>query len=203
MSSDKPFVIVASGPSLTKGQVDYCKDRASVVVINDNYKIAPWANYLYACDSHWWDWHREDLDLLNFKGEKYTQDNAWSENMLEHYKKMHRLKVIKSTAGKGLSLDTEVIHQGGNSGYQAINLAYHLGGRKIILIGYDQKFGSNNETHWFGDHPNGVRSNYASWVPSYNSLAEHARQIGLEIINCTIDTALTCFERKELIEVLG
>lgn len=196
------FAIVASGPSLTKDQVDYCKGKAKVIVINDNYKLAPWADYHYGCDYKWWSWHENDLDLLNFRGIKYTQDKAWDNGLLEHFKIKHRLQVIRSESGEGLSLDPKVIHQGANSGYQCINLAYHLGGRKIILLGYDMKVSPEGKGHWFGEHPDNVRSTYKNWIPFYNRLAEHAKQINVQIINCTIDTDLTCFDRQNLEDVL-
>lgn len=194
------FVIVASGPSLTKEQVDYSKGKAKVIVVNDNYKMAPWADYLYACDSHWWEWHRKYL--INFKGKKFTQDQAWPDAQLEELRLEQNFTVLKSVAKPGLSLEPGIIHQGANSGYQAINLAYHLGASRAILIGYDQGLSADGKAHWFGDHPNGVKSNYSSWVKNYESLAEHAKEIGFPIINCSIETTLTCFDRRKLEDVL-
>ena len=54
----RPCVVVASGPSLTAEDVDYCRERAAVIVVNDNYKLAPWADVLYAADPEWWDLHQ-------------------------------------------------------------------------------------------------------------------------------------------------
>ena len=44
---------------------------------------------------------------------------------------------LKSVAQPGLSRTQGVIHQGKNSGYQALNLAYLLGAKRILLLGYD------------------------------------------------------------------
>ena len=71
------IVIVASGPSLTQEQVDYCQDKADVMVINDNYKLAPWANWLYACDLDWWKLHYKDISK-SFTGELWSQDERTS-----------------------------------------------------------------------------------------------------------------------------
>lgn len=49
------IVCVASGESLTRADVNYCRGKARVLAINDNYRIAPWADWLYACDGRWWD----------------------------------------------------------------------------------------------------------------------------------------------------
>jgi hypothetical protein len=48
-------VCVASGHSLTKEDVEYCKGKAKVYIVNDGYKLAPWADLLYAAhtDRDW------------------------------------------------------------------------------------------------------------------------------------------------------
>lgn len=196
----KPFVLVASGPSLTQEQVDQCRGKAVVIVINNNYKLAPWADHLYACDPSWWQWHEDDPDLLAFKGKKWTQNQNWKEET-ERFKQKHHLTFIESKSEYGLSESPNIIHQGSNSGYQAINLAYHLGAKRIILLGYDMQ-ATDGKSHWHGDHPNGIKSSYPAFVRHFNSMSAHAKELGLEIINCTAKTALTCFPRKKLENVL-
>jgi len=196
---DKTFVLVASGPSLTQEQVDQCRGKAQIVVINDNYKIAPFADHLYACDQTWWLWHEDDPELLAFKGKKWTQTSSWDDEIRKRIRKKHDLTFIQSKAEPGLSTDPNIIHQGSNSGYQAINLAYHLGAKKILLIGYDMQR-TNDKAHWFGDHPDKGQTNYSKFTKYYNTLAK--QDLDVEIINCTTQTALTCFPRKELKDVL-
>lgn len=176
------------------------------IVINDNYLLAPWADVLYACDPKWWKWHIEEGDkhykgddtkqlLEEFKGKKVTQDVKAA--------KEYNLNYIKSSPNVGLSTDPTVIHQGHNSGYQAINLAYNMGAERILLIGYDMKFADNGQAHWFGDHPDKVRSGYKAWLTLYGTLAAHAKELNLEIINCTISTALNCFPKMSLESALS
>lgn len=187
----KPFIVIASGPSLTKEDVEYVKGKGTVIVINDNYKMAPWADYLYFCDPKWFNWHKEEV--AKFQGAIYTQDETIAKDNGFHY--------IESQSKEGLSKDPKVIYQGSNSGYQAINLAYHLGAEQIILLGYDMQ-ATNGKYHWFGDHPDKVRSSYGSWMPHYKGLAKDAEQAGLEVINCSRQTALSCFRREKLENVL-
>ena len=70
------WAIIASGPSLTKEDVDAVRGL-NVIVINTSYWLAPWADILYACDGHWWDWHYENTDwkakLDAFENKKWTQ----------------------------------------------------------------------------------------------------------------------------------
>lgn len=191
------WFVIASGPSLTKEDVQKLKGR-NVICINDNYKLAPWANALYACDYQWWSWHKDNEDLINFQGEKWTQTESWTEQQKQEIEALHKLNWIKSKAAPGLSTDPDVIHQGSNSGIQAINLAYHFGAQVIYLLGYDMQ-ATNDKTHWFGDHPNQVKSSYHKWIPHYQRVAD---QEIVEIINLTRKTALECFPKQKLEDVL-
>jgi hypothetical protein len=205
-SGGDTFVVIASGPSLTQEQVDYCRGKAKVIVINDNYMRAPWADYLYFCDDKWFKWHKDKDEFKRFKGRKFAQYQIGKghdrnrEKLTEIYNG-YNVELIGSKPESGLSIDPDVIHTGSNSGYQAINLAYHLGAKRIILIGYDMQL-TNGQAHWFGDHPDNIRSSYDSFKKFYNHMAPHAEELGIEIINCTKKTALTCFSRQKLEEVL-
>jgi hypothetical protein len=191
--ANNPFFILASGPSLNKEDVDAIKGKGTVIVINDNYKMAPWADYLYYCDPKWYHWHADNPEFQHFQGQIWTQDETTA--------KENGFNYIKSTPGEGISTDPRVIYQGSNSGFQAINLAYHLGARKIILLGYDMQL-TNGQNHWFGKHPDGVISSYKNWIGYYNRLADDAKTKNLDIINCSRQTALTCFTRQPLEKVL-
>lgn len=146
--------------------------------------------FLYACDLKWWDWHS---GAPEFNGRKITQD--------EKAAARYGLEYIESRPELYLSTDPNVIHQGSNSGFQAINLAYNLGAERIILLGYDMMF-TKGESHWFGDHPDKVRSSYDVFIRNLGTIAEQAPKLGLEIINCTRTTALHCFTRMNLESVL-
>lgn len=96
-----------------------------------------------------------------------------------------------------------MIHEGGNSGYQAINLAFHAGVRRIVLLGYDMQR-TGGRSHWFGDHPGrlNVASPYERWVRDFASIAADLEAEGVEVINASRETALECFRRAP-IETVG
>lgn len=137
-------------------------------------------------------WHK---GVPEYTGRKITQDKK----VVEHFDGWEH---IESRANKGLSLDPKVIHQGANSGYQAINLAYHLGAERILLLGYDMQF-TNGKAHWFGEHPDRIRSSYAGWLGNYQSIANQLPGLNLEIINCTRETALHAFDKMDLEQALS
>ena len=129
--------------------------------------------------------------MASFKGEKYTKsDKNHQINAAEHYK----LTRIKGEHKSGLG--KKALHYGKNSGYQAINLAYLLGATKVILLGYDM--GVSKKTHWFGDHPDSLQkpSPFSDFISEFNKM--NPKKYGLEIINCTRRTALTCFPQMPL-----
>ena len=92
-----------------------------------------------------------------------------------------------------------MIREGGNSGYQAINLAFHFGAARIVLLGFDMQR-TGGQMHWFGNHPGKlhVPSPYKDWVLRFNQLAADLRDAGVEVLNCSRETALECFERVPL-----
>lgn len=194
------FFIIASGPSLTKQDVDSLKGQ-KVIAINDNYLLAPWADYMYACDPIWWMWHKEREELKAFKGQKWTQRESWEPSEKTEVERLHKLNWVDSKCEMGLSTDPAYIHQGSNSGIQAINLAYHFGARSIVLLGFDMQE-TNGKAHWFGEHPNNSHPKFSNLMKFYKHVADQAPALGLEIINATRETALTCFKREKLADIL-
>lgn len=180
-------ICIASGPSLTQEDVDYCRGKGTVYVINDSHRMAPWADVLYACDGAWWDYHWP----VPFAGEMWTLD--------VHAAGKYKINLIGTTEDPW-STNPDCIAKGGNSGFQTLNLAILRGATKVILLGYDLKI-TRGKTHWFGDHPNPLNrgSDYTRWLKYWRRAAP---MIKAEVINCSPDSALDCFPKRELRHVL-
>jgi len=60
------------------------------------------------------------------------------------------------------------------------------------------------KSHWHGDHPQGLKqsSPYDRWVPRFAPLAADLKAQGVEVINCTPNTALPYFKKAKLEDVL-
>lgn len=169
----------------TRGQV--------VIAINDAYQMAPWATYHYFCDAKWWEWHKDRLDYQAFRGQRICHDDVVEPGILR----------VKGKDNEGMSESQDLIHTGKNSGYQALNIALLMGATRILLLGYDMKIARSGAAHWFGDHPDGIRSNYPGWWTYYSVAAEQLERLGIEVINCSPDTALNCFPRMSLESALS
>lgn len=195
------WVVLASGPSLVKEDVAavlrwrLSNGRRRVIVVNTTFRMAPWADILYAADLPWWDTHHEEVEQ-RFEGQ------CWSQTEIAC--RTYGLAYIRGERRPGLSKQRGVIHQGGNSGYQAIGLAVDQGAERIVLLGFDMQ-NTDGRTHWHGDHPLGLRnaSPFASWIGNFVKLAEDLRAAEVEVVNATRQTALACFERMPLDKALA
>lgn len=184
-------VCLGTGPTLTEADVAYVRGKATVVAVNDAFRLAPWAEVLYACDGKWWYWHWLK-GARAFDGLKVALDQA--------AKRYAGVTVLKKTGETGLELDPTGLRAGRNSGYQAINLAVHLGAARIVLLGYDMR--SNGKDHFFGAHPDSSKPPYAICLQRFATLVEPLKAAGVQVINCTPGSALTCFPCASLAEVL-
>lgn len=175
---------LATGPSLTQADVDTVRGRVdAVIAINDAYKLAPWADVLYACDYKWWRWHK---GVPSFPGVKYTL----ARDAARLWPAIHLLRRLNDD---GWTTDPTGLTTGSNSGYQAIILATHFGATRVILLGYDMK-----GVHFFGKHPDQSKPPFALCLKKFKTLATPLKQAGVQVMNCTRTTALDCFPTMDL-----
>jgi hypothetical protein len=187
------IVCVASGPSLTQDDVNFCRGKARVIAINDAYRLCPWADVLYGCDAAWWNYHQ---GVPTFAGLKYSLEAkaaVWP-----------GVQVLRNAGREGLSLERDALCTGLNSGYQSLNCAVHLGAKRILLLGYDMQT-AKGKSHWFGEHPPTLSrgSQYQKFREHFATLVEPLRQLGIEVLNCTPNSALRCFPMATLHDALS
>lgn len=179
--------ILANGPSLTAEDVARCRGLKTIA-IKDAIRLAPWADVLYACDKKWWRAHPE---TASFAGLKFG---------LEAWALRPDVTVLRNTGMDGLELDPTGLRTGQNSGYQAINLAVHLGAKKIILLGYDMQGAKNGKHHWFGWHVYGQKliPAYEIFLRLFPTIADPLQALGIEVVNATRESVLPCFPKVPL-----
>ena len=159
----------------------------------------PWADVLYGCDERWWDSQNGAMD---FAGEKYsTHDRDSTSNDKTAAAEKYGIKLVKGGPGAGFSLDQGLVHYGDNSGFQALNLAILFGSSYIVLVGYDMRL-VGGKGHFFGDHPPGLfrRTEYESFAKKFDKAPPPD---GVQIINATPGSALTCYPMMDLDEALN
>lgn len=89
----------------------------------------------------------------------------------------------------------------GNSGAGCISMAAQGGASRIILIGFDAQH-TNGRAHWFGNHPVGLGNAGMTdkWLENFEKLKQDFSHI--DIINASRETAITCFRRARLEDLL-
>lgn len=113
------------------------------------------------------------------------------------------VQLIGMGAVDGLSADPSKITHGKNSGHQAVSLAIAFGAARVILLGYDMSATKGKAGHFFGDHRGGAMSPYPTFRAHFETLARAAKVRGIQIVNCSRQTALTCVPRGTLADALG
>lgn len=180
---------IASGPSLTQADCDLVgalhleRPDVGVAVVNNSWMLAPWADILFAGDQCWWGHYAKDA--REFKGVKLS----WASTT-------HAIKVPHEN---GMGLGRKKCRSGSNSGYKVVNIAYLLGARLIILLGFDMKK-DGDRMHWHPDHGGRLQNNgnLNKWKRNFGHIARDLESEGVRVVNGTRDTALGCFERMRL-----
>jgi hypothetical protein len=187
--------ILGCGPSLI-GFDSRSLYGQRVIAINDSFELAPWADILYFCDKKWWDTRKHKV-RDQFTGRRIVT----LENQIDGVTR------LRNTGDAGLETDPAGLRHGSNSGYQCINLAYHLGAKRIVLLGYDMQV-IGNDLHWNQKQrperqdPAGFTQTLNIMLMKFPSLVVPLQREGIEVINATPNSRLKCWPYVALPKIL-
>lgn len=184
--------IVGGGPSLKGFDFNRLKDK-TVIAVNKAFFHLPFAQVLYWSDTRFYEWHGKEVDL--FKGIKVT--------CRSQPKKADIINLI-NTGKNGLETMAYGLRDGGNSGYAAINLAYHLGAKRIVLLGFDMQT-NGKETHWHDGYSSTANTETMArlMLPNFDTLLEPLDKRKVKVYNASQASAITCFPKISLEEALA
>jgi len=175
--------ILGGGPSLAGIDVDALRGRGAIIAINDAGLIkAPWADVHYFCDPRWMDWHERELGLFTGPYRVTRAPADWLAGELV-------LLVLEREKAAPLSVDAHRV-AGPDSGSNAINLAFLFGTRRIVLFGFDMRPGNWHDRHRRVTPPQRYGEKF---IPALERMAIALKREGVEVINATPGSALTCF----------
>jgi hypothetical protein len=165
------------------------------IAVSDAYKLLPFADLIYSCDARWWSHHNGCPD---FPGEKWSSHGNKGQNDKIATAEKFGLNLVAGEDGERFSFDPDVIRYGGNSGFQAVNLALLFGATRLILIGFDM-----HGSHFFGKHPAPLRNtnSFDNFIYCFTRAAKHL-PAHVEILNATPKSALRCFKKANLDDVI-
>jgi hypothetical protein len=152
----------------------------------------PWAEVLYHCDANWWNAY---TGAPGFQGERWSLHCDRSKKL--DTAKRYGVRLVASNTSKGFSFDPSVIHEGRNSGFQAINLALLMGGNPIVLVGFDMR----GHSHFLQRTGLKVTRDYGTFVQEFDEAAKLLPP-GIEIWNATPKSGIAGFKRVSLEDVL-
>jgi hypothetical protein len=191
-------VIVASGPSAKDADLDRARGRARVVAVNDSWRLAPWADALYAADFAWWRHNRgcPTFGGLKLAGDARAAGEDWG---------VQAVTVRKADDRPWFDDLGSVGRGGGNSGFQALNLMAQVGCSPIILVGFDMTL--DHGVHWHGKHPKALSNPTAerakAWRRCTDAAAPAFAQRGVRVLNASAISALTAYLKIDLSEALA
>lgn len=170
------FAVLATGPSLASEDVECVKGRFRVIAVSDAFRLAPWADALVSADAAWWKAHP---DAKDFAGEKWGAVHDF--NNVPYVQKLN-------------------VGTGFNSGLLGIMVAVRMGAKRICLLGFDMH---SPGQHYFGEHPKPLRPTTAGRMEAFKRQFERYKPKGVEIINCTQGSALTCYPMGNIRDYAG
>jgi hypothetical protein len=177
--------VLASGPSMSAEIAEQIEvTDIPTIVVNNTFRLARWADILYAADADWW---ADNPDAYKFGGMKVSVSAVSG------------VMQLKNLGTEGFADDPSGLKTGGNSGYQALHLAVHTGAKRVLLCGFDMQGG-----HWHSEHPkrNTGPATYLKWIKHFEGIAPILKKRGIEVLLCT-PSAMTCFPFVPLEEALA
>jgi hypothetical protein len=189
--------IVASGPSTKKVDVERLRGKLPVIAIKENVELAPWADVVYGCDRAWW---RNMQGLPKYDGLRITA------TQMEVGPTDIKLITVEATTDKILTDKPGVVGSGGNSGFQALNLAVQFGATRVLMVGFDMD--DRAGVHWYGRNSGMGRSNpsewnFRRWRVAFINAVPVLDKLGVEVLNASQHTSLNCFPRTTVERTLA
>jgi hypothetical protein len=203
-ASPDTVIIICAGPSLKEFNLQKLKGLGYVIAVNDTVKFAPFADMWFTLDP--WGCGSEGKQYpKNFEGELYAavpEDyGTYNAKSLDHrvtacpkMNYLHRIPFHTSNVIKsydyltwGLNEDVGSINTG-NSGYGALNVAYHLKPKRVVYFGLDASAG------YFYNDKSITRS--LNHLPSiFRSALPQLRAANIEVLNASQNSNIDCFPR--------
>jgi hypothetical protein len=169
------WAILASGPSMSQAIADSVRGRCKVIAVSDCFKLAPWADALVSQDKPWWKFHKPEFSGRKFSG---GAENIEGTERVE----------FEGSIGTGT-----------NSALLACHVAVKVfGAKRILLLGVDM-----GGTHFFGPHPEPLKNTKPERFEQMKLQFAHWVHKGVEVFNCSPDSALTCFPKATLEDCLS
>ena len=203
--------IIGGGPSLKGFNWDLIK-QFRCIGCNDAYQLGSWVDVCCFGDLTWYNIHyKETID---------TEDRG----IIPGLKKFGGLIVscnpelnglpylhCMARRPRGFSIRPFEVAWNCNTGSASINLAYHLGAKRAVLLGFDMRFSNDGENNW---HYNLKDPDQKTTYPGIHKKfqdhfiymeRERKAKVGdsFEVLNATPGSELDVFPKVKLEDILA
>ena len=196
-------IVCGTGPSITTEIIDAVNNSdCRVFGANRAHEIFN-CDVVHGCNTAFWDHYWPVMKDLAF--DKWT-------TRPELEGKYPGLEYIEERWEDGLSTESHWISAHHGTGPQLVNIAYLYGCTTLLLVGFDLRYwGKTGErqykrrryldedvltlNHWPKSGPNGEQTGLIAELETI-----HPEDYDIKIVNCTKDSALTCFPMGDLNE---
>lgn len=196
------IIIVCSGRSLTNFNFNVLKGLGKIICVNNSFKNVPFLDYWFTLDPWGLDKGQcpksgrlfaavpQDFGTPHAKSPQHRIKAPSNITFLYRLNSHNNPAVSSETAYRlGLSEDSGCI-SGGNSGYGALNLAYHMEPKKILILGMDGDVGY----YYSKTEKNRPLSHLPEMMAS--SVEQLSRK-NINVINGSINSVIDCFPRYD------
>ncbi len=188
----KTVAVIAAGQSAAKVVDDI--SHYPTIVVNRSFELRPDAEVLYAADSGFWTVYKDAREFNGLKICPMVQAKQVVPSIITVQIKRNRDGQSIHEMQKG---PIGTIGHGGNSGFQAVNLAVQFGASRILLAGFDYC-----GDHWHEDHSirlrNPTENNLKLWAQRFDSQAEILKsRFNVDVVNLSERTALKNYRHEK------
>lgn len=165
--------------------------------VNHAFLIGNWIDVFYFSDTAMWDNEQLTEQMMEYRGLRITNNAVFTGEMYDET----GLKYVKRSEKKryGLTDEKDAVCFNNNTGLSAIDLAYHFGAKRIILLGLDMTVGP------LGSHIHGINTRFSRGEDPTGSFKKHmlsvgniwkdARDNGIEILNASQISKIPLFPK--------
>jgi len=189
-----------SPPSVYSPFMTFLHDK-HVIGINVAYLIGDWMDAIFFGDIGFFLKHQRGLAAfpgLKISCHPQTDKYDWV-----------KYTPRDKTHPKGISDNPKMVSWNNNSGSAAVSIAANAGAERIILLGFDMKM-DNTQQHWHDLYGRNAPRNpkkprhmpFDRHLRGFSDMAKDAKRRGIEIINASPDSAITCFPKYSIKELL-
>lgn len=190
MMEGEAVFVIGGGPSVKGFDFSRLKGRRIIAVNNAGLDLVPWADVLFWADARWFDWNHGRLG--EHKGAlKIARKRP-------HIETGHDIKTVRFTPRR-LSHWHDAVG-GWCGGSSAINLAYLMGAKVIVLMGFDMRPGNYHADHKL-PHVEGQHRD--KFIPALEAMAPQLERAGVTVLNTNPRSALRCFPFADIEELLS